>query len=150
MSRKLLSLLLLCLGFPALGQSIFSWKDASGTVHYSDTPPPDGSVRTLTRTQLNAAGSSSQAMPSVIDKELALRKRAAESAEADDKARKTRAADEDRQRNCNVAKAQLQALESGQRMSRFNAAGEREILDDEQRASEIERTRALVDSNCKP
>ena len=41
MPRKLIAALLVCAALPAVGQSIYSWKDSSGQVHYSDTPPPE-------------------------------------------------------------------------------------------------------------
>ena len=44
---------------------------------------------------------------------------------------------------------QLQALESGQRMSRVNEAGENIPLDDEMRAQETEQARKSVQSWCK-
>ena len=143
MPRKLIAALLVCAALPAVGQSIYSWKDSSGQVHYSDTPPPEGNTRTLKRTPLapaakatSAADQGSPAAPSAAEQELAFRKRRAEAAEADEKARKDKARDEERQRDCADAKAQLAGLESGQRLTRFTANGEKEYLDDEQRAIE--------------
>ena len=150
MSRPLLALLILGASLPVLAQSIFSWKDANGVTHYSDTPPADSTSRRLKQAPLAPPPTAQDgATQSFADKDLAFRKRRAEAAEADDKARKEKSRDEDRQRECASAKAQLAGLESGQRIARFNAAGEKEILDDDQRAAEIERTRRVVENNCK-
>jgi hypothetical protein len=149
MLRKLLVVLLFCISLPALAQSIYSWKDASGRVHYSDTPPDDGSASTVRNNSAPPAARPARAAPSVAEQELALRKRLAETSEADDKARKDRARDDERQRSCNSAKAQLAGLESGQRMAHFKDDGEKEFLDDDQRSAEIERTRGVVATSCK-
>jgi len=43
----------------------------------------------------------------------------------------------------------LRTLQSGQRISSTNAAGERVFIDDEERAKEIERTQRAVNDWCK-
>ncbi len=153
MFRNLFVVLLVCAGQAAFAQGIYSWKDASGRVYYSDNPPPDAKVRTLRQTPLAparpAADSAGQTPPSYAEKDLAFRQRRAEAAEAEDKARKQQAADEIRQRECTDNRRQLAALESGQRMQRFDANGERVILDADERAAETERTRAAVERACK-
>ena len=40
-------------------------------------------------------------------------------------------------------------LESGMRMARVNDKGEREVLDDAQRAAELKRVNAIIASDCK-
>ncbi|HMV17152.1 MAG TPA: DUF4124 domain-containing protein [Zoogloea sp.] len=151
MSRALLALLILGASPLVLAQSIYSWKDAAGITHYSDTPPADSTSRRLKQAPLAPPPTAQDgATQSFADKELAFRKRRAEAAEAEDKARKDKARDEDRQRECAAAKSQLAGLESGQRIARFNAAGEKEYLDDAQRDAEIERARRVVENNCKP
>ena len=65
------------------------------------------------------------------------------------KAEQERKDAEEGKRNCEDARNQLNALESGQRMSRVDASGERIPLDDEMRAQEIEKARKSVQSWCK-
>jgi len=44
--RHLASLLLLSLAaVPATAGTVYKWKDSSGQVHYTQTPPPEGAVR---------------------------------------------------------------------------------------------------------
>lgn len=151
MFHKLLVVLLVCAGQTAFAQSIYSWKDASGQVHYSDTPPPDGKARTVKQPTLapGKTAPTDNAQPSYADKELAFRKRLAEKTEAEEKARKDKADSEQRQRECSASKQHLAGLESGQRVVRFNEAGERIFMDDDERAAEIERTRKAVERICK-
>ena len=40
-------------------------------------------------------------------------------------------------------------LDSGMRMARTNDKGEREVLDDAQRADELKRVNAIIASECK-
>jgi len=152
--RLPLVLLIACATQAAPAQSIYSWKDASGQVHYSDTPPADGKARTLRQPPLAPAGATrtaagGQAPQTYAEKELAFRKRRAEAAEAENKADQDKAAAAIRERYCTDARRQLAALESGQYMTRYDASGERVFLDDAERASAIERTRADVERNCK-
>ena len=48
-----------------------------------------------------------------------------------------------------VTREQLATLDSGQRIARVKADGEREILDDEQRAKESRRARDVIASECR-
>ena len=49
---------------------------------------------------------------------------------------------------CERARGYLKGIEEGQRIVRSDAAGNREYLDDNQRAAEAERTRKIVQSTC--
>ena len=88
--------------------------------------------------------------PKASEPELEARRRKAEQ----DEAARRRKVDELRQAavradNCLRARNQLRALDDGQRMTRYNAAGEREFLDDEARAAEAQRVRAAMASDCR-
>ena len=41
------------------------------------------------------------------------------------------------------------SIDSGMRMARMNDKGEREVLDDAQRAAELKRVNAIIASDCK-
>lgn len=56
---------------------------------------------------------------------------------------------EQRAENCQRARSHLAALDSGQRISRFNDKGEREVLDDKGRADESRRARETIAANCR-
>lgn len=159
---------------PAAAQ-IYSWKDKEGRVHYGDTPPPTGEVNLIkgsaaTRTVAPAAEAPSPELPeaagtpaateapatleaarppTLAEREQAFRERRAAEAEAQAKAEQEAAREADRQRFCEQASNQLAALESGQRISRFNAAGEREFLDDAARSAEIARLQQQRAEHCR-
>lgn len=84
-----------------------------------------------------------------VDKELIAKQRQAAEAEA---AKRKAQADEAlrvRVENCALAKQNKAELDSGGRVSRLNAAGEREVLDDAARAAEARRLQAVIQSECR-
>jgi hypothetical protein len=99
----------------------------------------------------DAAAGAAPAAPKPLDTQDAeFRKRMTERQEAEAKAAKDKAQSEENEQNCLQARAQLQALQDGQRISRFDpATGERIVLGDDDRAEEIERQRGTVDRWCK-
>ncbi|MCK6433297.1 MAG: DUF4124 domain-containing protein [Burkholderiaceae bacterium] len=143
----------------------WKWKDSSGQVHISDRPPPadvpDASILqrpaapTVRRAAPAAAAASVAASgPSAasrprVDSELEARmKKAEQEQKAKAKAEEERVA-ASRAENCRRARQQLAALESGMRVVRMNDKGEREYLDDAQRAAEVQRARQLIASECQ-
>ena len=54
-----------------------------------------------------------------------------------------------KQERCDEARGYVKSLESGIRISRTDANGERTFLDDDQRAKELERTQKIMADACK-
>jgi hypothetical protein len=159
----------LCSTFAAWAQtaplpSAWKWRDASGQIVVSDTPPPmsvpDKSilerppVQRASAAAAAAAASAPAPRPTVdnspkLDPELeARRKAAANEQAAQAKADEQRSAAV-RAENCSRATSQLTALVDGQRMVRTNEKGEREVMDDKARAEETQRARAVIASDCR-
>lgn len=84
-----------------------------------------------------------------LDKELEAKKKQAQEAEA----AKRKAAEElvtkAKIENCARAKQAKVTFESGVRVGRTNAAGEREIMDDAARAEELKRIQGIIAKDCK-
>jgi hypothetical protein len=163
-SRTLLACLGLALGLasalPAAAQ--WKWKDGAGKVQYSDRPPPasvperdilqrPSNVRSFApapAADTPASPAAAAASAPGVDKDLEARRRAEEQArQAKEKAEKDKVA-QVRAENCARARSYMQTLDSGVRIARTNAQGEREILGDEARAAETARTRELIAANC--
>lgn len=162
MIRPAILLLALLTALPAAAE-IYSWKDKDGRTHYSDIPPSSGPVKTLRGTPPPAsapqtegeasddAANEEAAQPEAeqpVDPDTAFRQRRAEEAEAEATAAKQAADEAERQRFCTDARNQLTALDSGQRIARMNAAGEREFVDDATRAAESARLRQQIEQHC--
>ncbi len=146
---------------PAAAQ--WKWKDARGQVVISDVPPPrDIPERdVLQKPELVTRRSAAQPAPvasapavetvakAKVDPELEARKKKAEQDQADKvKAEEEKVAAQ-RAENCKRARAHMGSLDSGIRLTRVNEKGEREILDDKQRADEINRTKQIISSDCR-
>lgn len=132
-----------------LSAQIYTWRDASGKVHYSDTPPAGMDAKQMRGgTTSSDDGSAQRRIQNEREQEFRKRQGVAEDKKA--KSDKEAAEAEAKKRDCEQARAQLQALESGQRMTRFNEKGEAVFLDDAERAQETERTRKAVEQRCKP
>jgi type IV secretory pathway VirB10-like protein len=153
---------LACLLLSAPAEAQWKWRDSRGQIHISDTPPPrdipDKDV--LQRSELArkpapppaaAASAAPVAAPvkAPVDPELEeRRKRSEQEQAARGEADKQKAA-AIRKDNCQRAREQLATLDSGQRIARIKADGEREILDDEARAKESRRAREAIASECR-
>lgn len=83
-----------------------------------------------------------------VDKELEQKKKQAAEAEAAKKKVEEEKTAKTKNENCARAKQAKATLESGVRMGRTNAKGEREVLDDAARADETKRVKAIMDASC--
>jgi hypothetical protein len=141
----------------------WKWRDASGQINVSDLPPPTSvpakdilerppvqrkSVEAAAAAASAASTSLATATPRTDPELEARRKRTVDEQAALQQQQLERDAAL-RADNCSRANAQLALLNDGQRIARTNAQGEREVLDDKARAEELQRTRAVVASNCR-
>lgn len=144
--------LLLALSFALFGAvqstgaaQIYTWKDKEGQTHYSDTPPSTGEVKTL------RGAPPVQHLPVTdedADENDAAAVEADGTAEAAARLSREEQQEADRSRFCSQAQNQLNALKSGQRIARMNAAGEREFLSDAERAEETARLERQISEHC--
>ncbi|MDE2453865.1 MAG: DUF4124 domain-containing protein [Burkholderiales bacterium] len=150
----------LLLAMSGAAQAQWKWRDSSGRITLSDLPPPheipDKDIlqrpvpasHTMVAAPAASAPSAPQAL-TPVDKELEARRRAAEE---EKKAQAQASADKLAQakaQNCREARRQLATLQSGQRIARVNAQGEREFLDDAARAQEVQRANDVIASDCQ-
>ena len=142
---KTICLLVLLAAAGSLSAQTYKWKDPSGTVQYSDSPPPANArdVQQLRKTTGATSAPATAATPQpkpVTDAEAEFRKRMAARQDAEAKQAKAQEDEQVRARNCEQAKTHLAALESGNRVARYTDSGERVSLDD------AEREKAKIDA----
>jgi hypothetical protein len=89
------------------------------------------------------------AKPSGVDKELEEKTRKAEEAEKAKQAAEAQKLAQAKAENCGRARQAKATFDSGIRVARVNAQGEREILDDKARAAEQERLKSVIGADCK-
>lgn len=83
-----------------------------------------------------------------MDKELAERKRKAEQAQTEQRKLEEERISKLKADNCERARLAQKTLDSGVRIARTNAKGEREIMDDAARAVEAKRIQTIIASDC--
>ena len=141
-------LILLLTSSLAFGQ-IYSWRDADGRMHYSDTPPIGADAKKMNAPPPATDDGGAAARKALADKELDFKKRQSTAAEAAAKADKEKKAETEKQANCAQARGNLQALESGQIRYKTDGNGGRVGLDGALRDEEIAKARSVVQSWCK-
>ncbi|MES2878339.1 MAG: DUF4124 domain-containing protein [Pseudomonadota bacterium] len=148
----------------------WQWIDKDGRKVFSDRAPPGdiSDKNILKRPGARATSASVTAEPAAItaaapapqetasapklsgvDKELAEKKKKAEEAEAAKRKAEEEKILKAKIENCARAKQAKTSFDSGMRIARTNAQGEREVMDDAARAAEVKRIQAVIDSDCR-
>lgn len=165
--------LLLAATLATFGTSTFAqwqWIDKDGRKVFSDRAPPtdipEKSILKRPNSRFSTpvspdaaaeAGTETAPAPLVpasskateLDKELAAKKKQAQEAEA----AKRKAAEEQfvkaRVENCARAKQAKVTFESGVRIGRTNASGEKEYMDEATKAEELKRIQGMIARDCQ-
>ena len=153
MTRALLLIAALLAASAANAQQ-YKWVDQNGKVQYGDLPPPGVKATPLkpppgAPSGGPAAKSDGKKDAKKLTPEQAFQKRQKDEQERQAKADKEKADAASKSANCESARANLRTLESGQRVSSTNAAGERVFMDEAQIAQQVERARKSVSDWCK-
>lgn len=174
--RWMLSALpLLLASHPAMAQ--YQWRDANGRMVFSDQPPPpsidpsriirrdpvrqtppaadssgvprtpDGTSAGVSATARPASGAS--APESFADRQLDAKRKAQEKADAERKKKEQAEQEAKVARACEDMRSEVRTLETGMRVTRVNAQGEREFLSDEDRNKRIDTVRRDMREHCK-
>ena len=172
--RSTITIALVLAGFASTPcEAQWAWKDSNGRTVYSDRPPPPeikpGSIVRQPSTQTlanpapasgplddakpsDAKGADGKAAPNapktVAEREMEFRKRQQERADSEKKAAEEQTKSAAKTAECDRARGYLKSLEDGIRITRTDASGNREFLDDTQRAAEVDRTRKIIQSTC--
>ena len=170
LTQTLLAVALIGFSFAATAQ--WQWLDKDGRKVFSDRAPPadiqdkniikrPGNFKTSVAPVVEIAaeadakpGAAAAAAPALpasggMDKELeAKKKQAKEAKTTKHKAEEERLAKAQIE-NCARAKQARTTFESGVRIGTINAAGEKEIMDDAARATELKRIQTIITRDCK-
>ncbi len=158
--------LLMCLLLATPAAAQWAWRDENGRLVFSDRPPPaDVKAESIVRqpgaqaaplpattdagdAKAAAKGETKAGPKTIAEREMEFRKRQQERAEAEKKLADEQAQAARKSQECERARGYLRSLEEGQRIARTDSQGNREVLDDAQRAAEIQRMREVVARNC--
>ncbi len=165
--QRLFLILVCLLSFSASAQ--WAWVDKDGKKVFSDLAPtadvPDKSIfkrpgrnvmavapaasdNATTEKTPTAAHAGASKPVTGVDKDLAARLKKTEQEQAIKKKADEERISKVKADNCARAKLAQKSLDSGVRVSRVNAQGEREILDDAARSAETKRLQGIVQSEC--
>ena len=149
---------------PLLAAAQWVYLDQAGRKVFSDQAPPPSvgptrilrqpgvkpgtSVATEAGAATPVAAAAATAKPPV-DKNLEARKKQAEGDVAAKKLADEEKVAQLKADNCGRARGSKADFESGARVLRTNAQGEREVLDDKQREAEMRRIDAVIASDCR-
>ncbi len=146
----------------------YKWTDKDGKVRYGDTPPPGVKAKRLGGASAPAAAAPAPAPDAGAAKSAAAKassparkgpltpaeqeaeflKRRLDAEKEREKAAKLAEEAEGKRVNCTNARTQLRLLESGERILKTDAKGERYYVEDSQRAAETERARKNLSDWC--
>jgi hypothetical protein len=168
--RPTLALCLLALCLSGGAQAQWAWRAPNGNTTFSDTPPPSDvqptqilrqpSAQALSNPNDNAQSNQSpsyttpggysnvQAPAPSTPAPADFRKRTAEREKAEQKQSADETQATQRAASCNQAKGYLQMIESGTRLMRPDAEGNRNFLDEDQRAAEVQKTQEIIAKDC--
>ena len=164
LSVAALALLMLVLAFPAQAQ--WKWRDGGGKIQYSDLPPPNGTpekdilqrpaglkplvvVRPFGTPVVASAPASTASVPGKAELDQQAKQKQQEQEAAAKQKEDERKLALQRRDNCGRAQDNLKLLQDGVRLTRANDKGESVVLDERQRADEIQRTRNVMTSECR-
>jgi len=149
MNRFLLAAAILLMTGPALAQQ-YRWVE-NGRVRYGDVPPPGVNATRLkgpTPPSSSPPAAATKGPMTAAEKEADFLKRQQETAKEREKQDLAAQDAAGKRENCERAQEYVRTIESGQRISRTDAKGERYFLDDAQRAQELNGARQAVKQWC--
>jgi len=138
----------------------YKWVDKDGKVQYGDVPPPGvkatplrppsgaGAPAPAAKTGDPKAAAKKSGPLSVAEQEAEFRKRQNESQKEQEKQAEAGKEAAQKKENCARAQEHSRSLESGQRITRTEAGGERRNLEDAEIATEKSKARQAVQQWC--
>ena len=163
--RPALAALVCCA--PLLASAQWLWLDKDGKKVFSDRPPPSDIAADRILKQPGARSKAADAAPAgapaapAATAAVQAQPAAGKDKALEDKRKQVAAAEADKRKaeeakvaaiqadNCQRAKTAKAGFDAGYRIAQTNAKGEREILDDNQRAAEVKRLEGVIARDCK-
>jgi len=136
---------------PTFGQdqTMYTWKDENGVVHFSDRAPEDRDVQAQRLPEAPKPGSVSPVPPAEAqptDAPLSAAQQRRE--EIARKAQEDQERQEQARTQCANWRAELDRLEPNRRVFFENEDGETERMDDVERTDRVAELHELIDKNC--
>jgi hypothetical protein len=155
------ALIFLACSVPLLASAQWQWTDNSGRRVFSDKAPPSdiapdrilkvprGAVMPAAQAETTAAVPASVAKPSGKDPALEKKRKETEAAEGAKKKAEEEKFALAQAENCKRARVSKAGFDSGVRIARTNANGEREVMDDAARDAELRLVEQVIARDCR-
>ncbi|WP_109041819.1 DUF4124 domain-containing protein [Azospira sp. I13] len=132
----------------AMAGGLYTWKDENGLTVMSDKPPVGKNQQ---KRVINVPEPTSPAAPpkTFADREMEFRRDQQARQEKAKKADEEKAQAAKNKEGCESARRNLQLYQSGERIARRTDSGEREFLDEDQRAAEAAKAQKAVNEWCR-
>lgn len=129
----------------------YKWVDEQGATHYTQTPPPQKSIKKVDiNTQIPSDSTAAIKNLNTQNKNDSKADEAAD--KAADKAKADAAAEAARRNKnapqCQQLKASLALLQTGRRLRQSDANGDSSYLTEDQKATQIQQNTAQIQKNC--
>jgi hypothetical protein len=132
------------------GAGVYRWVDDSGSVVYSQTPPPDGRPSTAVAPPAVPSSSAEAEQQQLKDRLKQADEARSQQQEAQKKQAEADTKDAERKRNCDAARQNLELIQNRPPQTRFRMPdGEYRRFTDEEREAELKRAREYVEKNCR-
>ena len=166
--------LAILLGAATVTAQVYKWVDKDGKVQYTDTPPPldaKGVPKKIDARPAAGAGSAATKAPptstakgvvpadaktappdkpkTLAELNMESEKRRTDALDAEKKAAAQSKMDKANQDRCKEATRYFRDLETGRPISITDDAGQRKLLDDPARATELARAQNAMNESCK-
>jgi hypothetical protein len=136
----------------AVSAQTYKWVDQDGKVRYGDVPPPGVKATPLRPPPPGVPTASAPAAKkegaTALTPEQEFRKRQEEAGKEREKQAKADQEAQQKRENCARSQDAVRTLETGQRIARTDAQGERYYLEDSQVAQELARARQSAQQWC--
>ena len=147
-SAKALLLALLCCGpIGTATAQVYKWVDEHGVTHYGERPPQNQNTQAVETKPMAAPapGASSARPPDWQEKNLEFQKRRIE---REQQAEREQNEAQEKRKRCNIARDDLEHMQSARRLYDLDDKGERVYLDEAERSAATERARRRVEKSC--
>lgn len=127
---------------------ICRWRDPEGRVHYSAFAPEGMECERTVRSPLQTAGNGTTSLQDYRSQEMEFRQRRIARLEADERVAKEKLERDRLNDACREARGRLAWLQTGGRIARIDAAGERSFLDEAEVGRETAALRDRIAQMC--
>lgn len=141
--KLILPLLTLAVLAPAAVQAqVYTWKDARGTVHYSDAPPPHG----VKYTRLNIKSDGPASAPAASDHMPA---QATQPSDGGDSGTRVADTPANRKAMCKQLQSNISLLQSKQALNTAGPDGKLHAMSKQERTQQLQRERDQYQQYCQ-